>query len=106
MKDWSQIKRAVTPVELEAAIADLQFDDPDLREAHADLIREGRLVDSGRRRNGRIVWILAERLSHRCATDDHLPEVFEIRSDCVYTIVSALYVTTLPLCLKVTTRTM
>jgi hypothetical protein len=41
MKDWSQIKRAVTPVELEAAIADLQFDDPDLREALASPYQRG-----------------------------------------------------------------
>jgi hypothetical protein len=64
MKDWSQVKRAVTSEELEAAIADLILPDPDLLEAHALLIREGRLVDSGRRRNGRIVWMLAERLPH------------------------------------------
>jgi hypothetical protein len=60
MKDWSQIKRAVTPVELEAAIADLNMKNLDRQEALARLIREGRIVDSGRRRNGRIVWILAE----------------------------------------------
>jgi hypothetical protein len=84
MKDWSQIKRAVTPVELEAAIADLNLPDPDLNEAMASLIREGLIVDSGDRRNGRIVWKKADRLPHRCATDDRLPEVFEIRSDYVY----------------------
>ena len=64
MNGWSRIKRAVTPVELEAAIADLQFGDPDLREALASLIREGRVVDSGHRRNGRIVWACAEFLPH------------------------------------------
>jgi len=64
MKDWSQIKRAVTPAELEAAIADLHITEPDRREAMAGLIREGRIVDSGRRRNSRIVWVDAEFLPH------------------------------------------
>jgi hypothetical protein len=65
MKDWSQIKRAVTPVELEAAIADLNLSDyPDLEEAMASLIREGRIVDSGDRRDGQIVWTGADRLLH------------------------------------------
>ena len=64
MKDWSQIKRAVTPVELEAAIADLNLPDPDLKEAMASLIREGRVVDSGLRDNGRIVWTTTKQLPH------------------------------------------
>lgn len=45
---------------LEAAIADLQIENPDLREAMADLIRQGHIVDSGERRDGRICWVLAE----------------------------------------------
>jgi hypothetical protein len=67
MKDWSQVKRAVTPVELDAAIADLSTkDDLDLiiKEAMASAIREGRIVDSGRRRNGKILWTRPDRLPH------------------------------------------
>jgi hypothetical protein len=64
MKDWSQIKRAVTPVELEAAIADLYITEPDLAEAFASLIRKGRIVDSGHRRNGKILWTRSDRLPH------------------------------------------
>jgi hypothetical protein len=64
MKDWSQIKRAAAPVELEAAIADLHTTDPDLAEAFASLIREGYIVDSGHRRNGKILWTRADRLPH------------------------------------------
>lgn len=54
-------------MELEAAIADFSTkDDLDLiiKEAMAMAIREGRIVDSGRRRNGKILWIRADRLPH------------------------------------------
>jgi hypothetical protein len=59
------VKRLTTAVELEAAIvAETATIDPDLREALISLVREGRIVDSGQRRNGEIVLQLADRLLH------------------------------------------
>jgi hypothetical protein len=57
-------RRATTPAELEAAIAKLPTRNPRVREAMAELIRAGRLVDSGLRRNGQIVWVTPEHLPH------------------------------------------
>jgi len=62
MIDWSQRKRCVTPAELEVAIADMNMKDPDIQEAPVNLIREGRIFDSGDRRSGKIVW--TTRLPH------------------------------------------
>jgi hypothetical protein len=53
--------RITTPEELEEAIAgDVQPDGSEFRDAFADLIRDGAIIDSGKRRNGKIVWVAPE----------------------------------------------
>jgi hypothetical protein len=48
-------------LELEAASADLSgIEDPDMREAMRDLIRQGLVVDSGRRCDGKVVWVAVD----------------------------------------------
>jgi hypothetical protein len=60
------VKRLTTAAELEAAIsAEMATKDPELREAFISLAREGRIVDTGQRRNGEIVWAATGWLPHR-----------------------------------------
>jgi hypothetical protein len=59
--DWTNLKKCETPEELEEAIADMSGSA--ISKAHAELICicEGLVIDSGKRRNGRIVWVLSEK---------------------------------------------
>jgi hypothetical protein len=52
--------------DLNAGIAECYevMEDPDLRDALISLIRDGLVVDSGRRRNGRIVWVASCNLTN------------------------------------------
>jgi hypothetical protein len=58
--DWTNRKRCETPEELEEAIADHEMFGAPHREAHAELIRRGFLIDSGERRDGRICWVITK----------------------------------------------
>jgi hypothetical protein len=61
------VKRLTTVAELEAAIAaEMATKDPEWREAFIRLAREGCIADTGKRRNGEIVWVATGRLP----TDD------------------------------------
>jgi len=54
-------KRKATEAELEAVAAEFKHASPELRQAMINLVREGKVVDSGHRRDGgRIVWVAAE----------------------------------------------
>jgi hypothetical protein len=45
-------------MDLQAALAELEgIEDDDLRDAMAFLVKKGLIIDSGKRRNGRIVWV-------------------------------------------------
>jgi hypothetical protein len=44
--------------------AEMATKDSELGEAFISLAREGRIVDSGRRRDGKIVWVATGRLPH------------------------------------------
>lgn len=37
-----------------------EMSDPDVMDAFISLVRTGRVVNSGRRRNGKIVWVCAK----------------------------------------------
>jgi hypothetical protein len=53
--------------QLEADIAELRrhMKDPDIMDAMISLVREGKVVNSGRRRQGKIVWISAANAKRR-----------------------------------------
>jgi hypothetical protein len=54
-------KSKVSQTELQAAIADLaDLEDVEMREAMLVLIKQGRIVDSGKRRDGHIMWLAAQ----------------------------------------------
>jgi hypothetical protein len=45
-------------MDLQAALAELEgIEDDDLRDAMAFLVKKGLIIDSGKRRNGLIVWV-------------------------------------------------
>jgi hypothetical protein len=47
--------------QVESDIEEIRRDrsDPDIMDAFISLVRDGRIVNSGRRRNGKIVWAYA-----------------------------------------------
>jgi hypothetical protein len=68
--DWTHRKKVETPEEIEEAIADMmiqrfdgnpQMTDAEFKEGQAELIRARLIVDSGRQRDGCIMWVISEK---------------------------------------------